>query len=135
MLGLISSPDHEAARSALEAALRDPDHPISETFLYTLRTINTVGDPPNQGWRDAQSKQLEALVAALPEKRGKALTISLSTAVNEAWNSDVSKETAEKLVEQTLSVFDQLPLEAQNNLLTYRWDKSASTVSTTRTRK
>jgi hypothetical protein len=125
MLGLISSPDHEAARSALETELRDPDHPISDTFLYTLRSINTVGESPNQGWRDAQSKALEALVAALPEKRGKALTISLSTAVNQAWNSDVSKETTEKLVEQMLSVFDQLPLEAQNNLLTYRWDKIA----------
>lgn len=125
MLGLISSPDHEAARSALETELRDPDHPISDTFLYTLRTINTVGEPPNQDWRDAQSKALEALVAALSEKRGKALTISLSTAVNEAWNSDVPKETTEKLVEQMLSMFDQLPLEAQNNLLTYRWDKIA----------
>jgi hypothetical protein len=125
MLGLISSPDREVARTALETELRDPDHPISDTFLYTLRTINTVGEPPNENWRDAQSKALGALVAALPEKRGKAFTISLSTAANEAWNNDVPKETTEKLVEQMLSVFDQLPPEAQNNLLTYRWDKIA----------
>ena len=123
MLGLISSPQREAARSALETELRDPDHPISDTFLYTLRTINTVGEAPNQDWRDAQSKALGALVAALSEKRGKALSISLSTAVNEAWNSDVPKEITERLVGQMISMFDQLPLEAQNNLLTYRWDK------------
>jgi hypothetical protein len=125
MLGLISSPEHEAARSALEAELVDPDHPISDTFLYTLRTLNSVGEPANQDWRDAQNRALQALVAALPAKRGKALTISLSTAVNEAWNTDLPKQITEKLVEQMVSMFDQLPAEAQNNLLTYRWDKIA----------
>ncbi len=125
MLGLISSPDPEAARSALEAELRDPNHPISDTFLYALRSINTTGEPPNQNWRDADRKALEALVAALSEKRGKAFTISLSTAVNEAWNSDVPKEITEKLVEQMFSMFDQLPVESQKNLLTDRWDKIA----------
>ena len=46
MLGLISSPEREAARGALERELVDPDHPISSDFLYTLRTINSdVADP------------------------------------------------------------------------------------------
>jgi hypothetical protein len=126
MLGLISSPEHEAVRRALEAELVDPDHPISDTFLYTLRTINTNAEAPNQDWREAQRKAVEALAAALPEKRGKALTMSLSTAVNEAWNNpDLPQQTTEKLVGQMVSMFDQLPLEAQNNLLTYRWDKIA----------
>jgi hypothetical protein len=125
MLGLISSPEHEATRTALEAELVSPDHPISDTFLYTLRSVNTVGEAQNKDWRDAQNKALEALMAALPAKRGKALTISLSTAVNEAWNTDLPKQTADRLVEQMVSMFDQLPLETQNNLLTYRWDKIA----------
>jgi hypothetical protein len=126
MLGLISSPERDAVRSALEHELIDPDHPISDNFLYTLRTINTDGEAPNQDWRDAQRKAVEALVAALPAKRGKALTVSLNTAVNEAWNApDLPQQATEKLVEQMVSMFDQLPPEAQNNLLTYRWDKIA----------
>ena len=125
MLGLISSPEHEAVRSALEAELLDPDHPISDTFLYTLRTINTVGEPPNQDWRDAQTKTVEELVGALSGKRGKALTVSLSTAVNEAWNAELPKQTTDKLVGKMVSMFDQLPPEAQNTLFTYRWDKIA----------
>jgi len=125
-LGLISSPEREAVRSALEHELVDPDHPISDNFLYTLRTINPNGEAPNQDWRDAQRKAVEALVEALPAKRGKALMVSLNTAVNEAWNApDLPQQTTEKLVEQMVSMFDQLPLEAQNNLLTYRWDKIA----------
>jgi len=126
MLGLISSPEREAARGALERELVDPDHPISSNFLYTLRTINSDVADPDQDWRETQRKVVEALIAALPTKRGNALSISLSSAVNEAWNNlDLPKQTTDKLVEQMVSMFDQLPLEAQNNLLTYRWDKIA----------
>lgn len=126
MLGLISSPEREAARGALERELVEPDHPISDNFLYTLRTINSDTKDPNQDWREAQRKAVEALIAAMTAKRGNALSISLSTAVNEAWNDlDVPKQTTDKLVEQMVSMFDQLPLEAQNALLTYRWDKIA----------
>jgi hypothetical protein len=79
MLGLISSPEREAARGALERELVEPDHPISDNFLYTLRTINSDTKDPNQDWREAQRKAVEALIAALPAKRGNALSISLST--------------------------------------------------------
>lgn len=124
MLGLISSPEHDAVRSALEKELADPDHPISDTFISTLRTVNT--DPTDQDWREAQRKAVDDLVAALPAKRGKALTVSLSTGVNEAWNSgEVPKHTTDRLIDQMVSMFDQLPADAQNLLLTYRWDKIA----------
>src|SRR5215510_12791023 len=46
MLGLLSSPDSEAARRALERELADPDHPISDIFINTLRSLYLdVGDP------------------------------------------------------------------------------------------
>jgi len=124
MLGLLSSPDSEAARRALERELADPDHPISDIFINTLRTLYVdVGDP-HQDWKRADSRAVEALIAALPAKRGKALATSLGTAVNMAWNSaGVSEQTTKALVDQTVSLFDQLPLEQQNTLLTYRWDK------------
>ena len=123
-LGLRSTPERAAARSALEEALADPDHPINGIFLYTLRTVNSDPDIANANWRDGQQRAVEALIAALNTKRGKALSISLSTAVNEAWNSTaLPKETTDKLVSQLISMFDQLPLEQQNFLLTNRWDK------------
>ena len=40
MLGVISSPERSVARTALEEALADPDHPIDGNFLYTLRTVS-----------------------------------------------------------------------------------------------
>src|SRR6266849_6310061 len=41
MLGLISSPERSVARTALEEALADPDHPIDTNFLYALRMISS----------------------------------------------------------------------------------------------
>jgi hypothetical protein len=124
MLGLISSPEREAVKGALEHELADPDHPISDTFMSALRRVNEA--PIDQDWREEQRKEAEQLIAALPAKRGKAMTVSLSTALNEAWNSgEVPKQTIDRLVEQIVSMFDQLPPDSQALLLTYRWDKIA----------
>lgn len=122
MLGLISSPEHDVVRSALEKEMTEPDHPISETFIWTVKAVDTA--PSDEHWRETQKNAVEELIAALPAKRGKALTTSLSTALNEAWNSgDISKATIDRLVTQMVSAFDRLPVDAQNLLLTYRWDK------------
>jgi hypothetical protein len=124
MLGLISSPERAAARKALAYALADANHPIDGNFLYTLRTISADSGAPRENWLEDQRRAVEELLAALPNKRGKALSISLGTAVNEAWNGNgLPKQTTDKLVHQLVSMFDQLPLDQQNNLLTHRWDK------------
>lgn len=126
-LGLISSPEREAARSALDEALANPTHPIDGNFLYTLRMLNLEPGAMNVNWQDEQRKAAEKLIAALPSKRGKALTISLSTAVNEAWNGTaLPKQTTDVLVKQLVSMFDQLPLNEQNLMLSQRWDRIAS---------
>lgn len=127
MLGLISSPERSVARSALEEALADPDHPIDARFLYILRMVRSDPGTTSANWREDQQRGVEELFLALPNKRGKALSISLSTAVNEAWNGNaLSQQTTGKLVNQLVSMFDQLPLNEQNSLLTYRWDKIKS---------
>lgn len=124
MLGLISSPERSVARSALQDALADPEHPINTSFLYTLRIINADPNGTSANWREDQQRAVEALIAALPGKRGKALSISLTTAVNEAWNGDsVPRQTTDKLVNQLVSIFDQLPVNEQISLLVGRWDK------------
>src|SRR5438552_6790606 len=127
MLGLISSPERAVARSALEEALADPDHPIDSNFLYTLRMLNSEPGIGNANWREDNQRAVEQLVAALPIKRGNALSISLATVLAQAWDLDaLPKETTDKLIGQLTSIFDQLPLKEQNTLLTFRWNKIAS---------
>ena len=127
MLGLISSPERAVARSALEEALADPDHPIDSNFLYTLRMLNSDPGIGNANWREDNQRAVEQLVAALPIKRGNALSVSLATALAQAWDlAALPKETTDKLIGQLTSMFDQLPLKEQNTLLTFRWNKIAS---------
>ena len=127
MLGLISSPERSVARDALEEELADPDHPIDGNFLYALRVVNTDPNDTNANWREAQQKVVEELLAALPNKRGKALSISLNTALSYAWDlNTLSQQSIEKLTSQLVSLFDQLPLNEQNTLLSFRWDKIKS---------
>ena len=127
MLGLISSPERSTARAALEEALADPDHPVDGSLLYALRMVSSNNNATNLDWREAQQRVIEQLLAALPSKRGEALSISLNTAISQGWDLNaVSKETTEKLTTQLLSMFDQLPLNEQNTLLSFRWEKIKS---------
>ncbi len=126
MLGLISSPERSLARTALEEELADPDHPVDANFLYTLRTVTADANGANADWREAQRKVVEELLAALPSKRGKALSVSLSTAVNQAWDLNLPPQTIAKLISQLISLFDQLPLNEKNTLLSFRWEKIKS---------
>lgn len=126
-LGLISTPERAVAQSALEEALADPDQPIDAIFLSTLRMVYTDPGATNANWQENQQRAVEKLIAALNTKRGKAFSVSLSTAVNNAWNSvALPKETTDKLVSQLLSMFDQLPLSEQNSLLSDHWNKIGS---------
>ena len=127
MLGLISSPERDVARSALEEALADPDRPIDGTFLYTLQMVDSDPGVANANWRADRQRTVEKLFAALPGKRNKALSITLSTALNEAWNGNaLPKEAMDKLINQVVARFDQLPVNDQYTLLIDRWDKLAS---------
>jgi len=130
MLGVAYSPLPDVARSAVQEALVDPNHPITQNFLYMMRTLdpnNRASATDAQHWRDERRRTLEELIAVLPKKQGKALAVSLSTAVNEAWDvPDLPKAMTDRLVEELVLIFDQLSTQEQNLLLTYRWDKIAS---------
>jgi len=109
MLGVISSPERSVARTALEEALADPDHAIDSIFLSTLRTVSSDTNASNTNWQELQQRVLEQLLTALPAKRGQALSISLSTALNEAWNSNaLPQQTTEKLMTQVVALFDKI---------------------------
>ncbi|MEY2493757.1 MAG: hypothetical protein QOJ45_249 [Verrucomicrobiota bacterium] len=125
-LGLVTSPEREIARSALEDALADPDHPIGETFLYALGVVNSDGAGRDVAPSE-QQKVLEKLLRALPNKRGHALAVSLTTAVNDAWIlKTLPKPTVDALVNQLVAIFGELPIAAQNKLLSDRWEDIAS---------
>lgn len=127
MLGIVSSPERSVARSALAEALVDPDNAIDSLFLYTVIRLNSDNYTDHANWQESQHAVLEQLLAALSAKRGQALSITLSTALNEAWNmNSLPPQTTDKLMAQLLSLFDKLPLKQQNELLSYRWDKIKS---------
>jgi hypothetical protein len=124
MMGLLYPAEPDAARRALDEALADPDQPITGGFLSALQGIRPAPEDPVDHWREDQQKAVQELLAVLPSKRGKALPVSLTTAVHAVWNGAVlPKPTADKLVEQLVSMFDQLPEAEQTGLLTFGWDK------------
>ncbi len=125
-IGLVTSPERAEARAALGDALSDPDHPIGETFLNALSKTRSADDTTGTEYAD-RKRALESLVGALPKKRGKGFTISLSTALFGAWNSKALPQgTVDGLVSQMLARFDELPTSEQESLLGSRWDKIRS---------
>ena len=127
MLGLISSPYPDTARGALEEELAKRDHPIDGNFLAALKAVSSASNGPGPNWREQQRKAVEELLAVLPNKQGKALSVSLRTAAYEAWNAGtLPKQTTDALAQALIARFDQLPASDQRFLLTDRWDKIAS---------
>jgi len=123
-MGLISSPEQGAVKAALKQALADPDYPIDGNFLYLMSTVNA--DPADRGekWREEQNRALEQLTAVLPIKHGAALSVSLSTAVDTAWNGGaLPKQTTDQLVTRLIAMFDELPIGEKDALMGFRWDK------------
>ncbi len=127
--GVISSPDRAVAREALEAALVDPNHPVDDNFLDALAFIIAEEDAIRRDDDSVQNerKVLEKLVQALPNKRGKALRVSLYAALDREWiRSDrrlLPPGATQQLTTQLISMFDQLPQEEQAALLDHRWNE------------
>jgi hypothetical protein len=96
-IGLICSPARTAARDALTRELADPDHPIDDTFLDTLRKVepehllDQYTDEGRKKQNEELTKEFQKLLVALPNKRGCALAVSLSTAVDDAWTLKVPR--------------------------------------------
>ncbi len=122
VMGLLSAPDKVVAREALEQAVDDPDRPVHDRLLDTLWRFDEAQNPSQ--WKEAQQRALERLVRALPRKRGSAVPISLMTAANGAWNfMPIPASTTNTLTQQLIARFGELPVQQQNFLLEYRWDK------------
>jgi hypothetical protein len=126
-IGLITSPEREVARQALEEALADPNRPIFDTLLDALVWLETDGKKHDANSTEGKRKVLERAADALAHKRGESLRVSLYPLLNQIWARGdeqlLSREIMEKLVSQLLEMWDQLPVKQQTDLLEYRWEK------------
>jgi hypothetical protein len=126
-IGLVTSPEQAVAREALEEVLADPDRPIDDTLLDTLISLERDNANPAVTSAEEEQKALEKVVAALPKKRDKALRVSLYAVLDHVWvpvdKQLLPRETAQKLVSQLISMFDQLSAKQQAWLLEVRWEQ------------
>ncbi len=126
-IGLVSSPERAVAREALDAALSDPDRPIDDTFLDTLVVLERNDANHNVSSQENEQRVLEKVAKALPNKRGKALRVSLYSVLNYVWNpldkQLLPRQTIQKLALQLISIFDQLSANQQAWLLEVRWEQ------------
>ncbi len=152
--GLIGSPHRALVVKEMERQLEAPDHPISQSFIQALSLLAftlqhpeplppyPTGDDSKIKLRREQLKRredlykelmaryLERLAAAVLEKRGQARAISLHTLLELKWNRCLGTTPRlptriEGLPNELVSVFHQLPPQAQYTLLKYRWKRLA----------
>ena len=140
--GLFGSPYRASAIEAMKAALKDPQHPVTQEFVQTLATLEMQSDPKyrlpkcdetnKEAWmkvRDAYfaafNKQvadhMSGVGASLQGKVGKARAVSVS----ELLQSEVTLNPAAKvqLRQLLLASWDSLPVRQRNELIQYRWEQ------------
>jgi len=140
--GLFGSPYRASAIEAMKAALKDPQHPVTQEFVQTLTTLEMQSDPKyrlpkydeanKEAWmkeRDAYfalfNKQvadhMSGVGASLQGKVEKARAVSVS----ELLQSDATLNPAAKvqLRQLLLASWDSLPVRQRNELIQYRWEQ------------
>ena len=140
MFGLSGSPYRAEAIAAMQRELHNPDHPITQDFLYALTRLqinaDTSWDPPENDaahpevsreyWRKRQTHERELMqaaltpvVAALPQKTGRARAL---TAQALAESSDLlTTPTASQIRKQLVLSWADLPEKTKQELIEYRW--------------
>lgn len=80
LLGLLGSPNRQAGSGEMRRLLRDPDFPVTDSFLQATAILDTP--PPEATWPSIRAKLAllrDQLSDALPAKRGQALVTSRQT--------------------------------------------------------
>ncbi len=126
MFGLIGSPNREAGLEEMNKLLEDPMFPISDLFLTTMSILPLDADDLPESLRKQQEENLNALrrrlIDALSSKRGKALAVSLDTAMSRNDRS-TSPEVRGELVSQLIETFRELSVDKQVGWLDNRWQE------------
>jgi hypothetical protein len=140
MLGLLGSPYRAEAITVMQREISDPDHPITQNFLYALTKLQIEADPAwapptfnparRGAWQEYWGKRrgherelmraaVSATAAALPLKTGRARALTVQTL---AESPDLlSSATASQMRQQLIAVWDDLPEKTKLELIQYRW--------------
>jgi hypothetical protein len=127
MFGLVGSPYADVALNEMRRLLIAPDHPVSSTFLFTLKVLMRNAEQPQDKLREEEAHNWETLqsdlLSAVSQKRGKALALSLNTILETiSYEQGKSNPLSAQLLSQIATVFDQLPEEKQLQIIEYRWE-------------
>jgi hypothetical protein len=124
MFGLIGSPHRDAGLKELNKLLGSPDFSVTDLSLTTMSMLPLDPKEPPGSLRKQRDENLMALrqrlASTLSNKRGKALAISLDTAMT-PMGPGMPLELTDKLQPQLLEVFPGLPADKQLGWLDYRW--------------
>ncbi len=127
MFGLIGSLHRDVALSEMQRLLNDPDHPVSSTFLYALtilmRSRNQSPETAFEEDRINRATVQRELLAAVSQKRGKALALTLNTVLETGGSEDGKPKPIDgQIAARIAAIFDQLPIEKQMEILEHRWE-------------
>ena len=126
MFGLIGSPHRSSGWEEMNRLLEDPAFPVSDLFLATLSILPLDPKEPPESLRKQRDENLQVsrqrLINALSSKRGKALAVSLNTAMS-GGTGKMSPELRGALISQLIETFPELPVNQQVAWLQYRWQE------------
>lgn len=103
--GLLASAHRDQVAAAMKRLLAAPDQPVTPLFVQTLTELEAHPD----------------LAAAIPQKRGAARAISMTTLLDGTPAESVPPETRAEIA----GLFPDLPSDRQSDLLGPQWQKIA----------
>ena len=139
MFGLYGSPYPKLAIDSLHQQLAAPDHAVTSDFLNTLENLQIINDPawdqpPEAGkdpeiaqkfWerRRAHTEELEKaemakVAAAVEHKSGRARALTLNGLL---LTGLLDPGMAQRIRPALIAAWNDLPPEAQRDLIQYRW--------------
>jgi hypothetical protein len=114
--GIAASPHPAAALQEMRRLIRDPDHPVTDPFVLALRRLSphpTIAE---------QRALPEEILASVPEKRGRALALTITTLLDSPLSAGIlTPDRMRQLAPALLSVFLDLPAQFQYRFLNHRW--------------
>jgi len=140
--GLYGSPYRATAIQAMNAALMNPQHPVTQELVQTLATLEMQSDPDSrfpqydeahqQSWTKARDGYFSAFDKKMAEHMSEAARSLMSKAeparavsVSELLQSNLPMNTGTRaqLRQVLFSSWDSLPSRRKNELIQYRWDE------------
>ena len=151
MAGLAGAPNRARAVRQMEAGLRVPDQPITQSYVRTLAMLSVyaqhpeVRPPQNRETKGrmgpgelsrhpelvqaAEAMYADILIAALPEKTDRARAVTLAGRVSAQRLDSATPDPAasrDDLRAQLTATFLDLPTDRQISLLGYSWPSIAN---------